>query len=75
MIDNSLYKIIKKYMKSLVEANIPFNKKVISKKEAYDYYVKKGYLEKADNVLNISNLTVSMFEFDGRYNYFYSQRL
>ncbi len=63
---------IKKEMQEMVKANIPFHKKVIEKKEAYEFYCKKGQMEKAYNVLNISNLTVSLFEFEGRYNYFYS---
>ena len=63
---------IKEYMKKMVSQNIPFNKKVVSKQEAYEFYLKKGYKEKADNILAISNVTVSMYEFEGQYNYFYS---
>lgn len=63
---------IKKFMLALVENNIPINKKVVSKADAYDFYNKKEYFEKASNVLNISNVSVSLFEFDGKYNYFYT---
>lgn len=63
---------LKAYMNKMVEQDIPFNKKVVSKQEAYDFFVKKGHIEKANNILNISNLTVSLFEFEGQYNYFYS---
>ena len=63
---------IKEYMKKMVAQNIPFNKKVVSKQEAYEFYLKKGYTEKADNILAIANVTVSMYEFEGQYNYFYS---
>ena len=66
-------KKIKDYMKKMVKEDIPFNKKVVSKQEAYDFFVKKGHLEKADNVLTVQNLTVSLFEFEGQYNYFYSE--
>lgn len=65
-------KNLKNYMDIMVSQDIPFNKKVVSKKEAYDFFVKKGELEKAENILSISNLTVSLFEFEGQYNYFYS---
>lgn len=64
--------IIKQCMERMVLSNIPFNKKVISKKEAYDFFMRKEMTEKAKNVLNISNVTVSLFEFEGQYNYFYS---
>lgn len=65
-------KNLKNYMDIMVTQDISFNKKVVSKKEAYDFFVKKGELEKAENILSISNLTVSLFEFEGQYNYFYS---
>lgn len=63
---------IKKFMLSLVDSNIPFNKKMVSKADAYDFFNKKENFEKANNVLNISNISVSLFEFDGKYNYFYT---
>lgn len=62
---------IKQCMVRMVNSNIPFNKKVIGKKEAYEFFLKKGMEEKAKNILNISNVTVSLFEFEGQYNYFY----
>ncbi len=63
---------IKKCMHRMVENNLPFKKIVVGKKEAFDFFMKKGYSEKAQNVLNISNLTISLFELEGQYNYFYS---
>lgn len=66
-------KKIKSYMKKMVKDNIPFNRKVVSKQEAYDFFVKKGHLEKADNILTVQNLTVTLYEFEGQYNYFYSE--
>ena len=72
IIDEKELKRLKSYMDIMVTQDIPFNKKVVNKKEAYDFFLKKGNLEKAENVLNISNLTVSLFEFEGQYNYFYS---
>lgn len=75
IIDKRELKRLKLYMEKMVEKKIPFNKKVVSKNEAYEFYSKKGHLEKANNVLNISNLTVSLFEFEGQYNYFYSHNM
>lgn len=72
LIDEKEIDKIKKYMLKLVEKDIPFRKKVIRKKEAYQFYNEKNLIEKAENVLNISNITVSMFEFCGQHNYFYS---
>lgn len=72
IINEKEVKKIKKYMDKMVEDDIPFEKKVVSKKDAYDFFIKKNYQEKANNVLNISNTTVSLFQFEGQYNYFYS---
>lgn len=72
IIDQNELSRLKAYMDTMVQNNIPFNKKVVSKQEAYDFYAKKGQMEKANNILNISNLTISLFEFEGQYNYFYS---
>lgn len=72
IIDNNEINNLKNYMHKMVEQDIPFNKIVVDKQEAYNFYVKKGYIEKANNILEVSNLTVSLFEFEGQYNYFYS---
>lgn len=66
---------IKESMNQMIEESIPFHKKVVEKREAYEFFRKKGQMEKAYNVLNISNLTVSLFEFDGKYNYFYTHEM
>lgn len=72
IIDENEVEKIKNTMNVMVSQDIPFNKKVVSKQEAYDFFKKKGNIEKSLNVLNINNLTVSLFEFEGQYNYFYS---
>lgn len=72
VIDEAELKNLKAYMNTMVESDIKFNKKVVSKQEAYDFFIKKGHIEKADNVLAINNLTVSLYEFEGQYNYFYA---
>ncbi len=66
---------IKKEMDNLINRNLPITKKIISKKDAYDFYIRHNEIEKAENVLKISNISVSMFELDGEYNYFYSSEM
>ena len=63
---------IKEYMKSLVEKDIPIEKKMVTKKDAYNYFKNKNIKEKMYNVLNISNLTISLFKLKNYYNYFYT---
>ena len=63
---------IKTYMKELVEKDVPIIKRIVKKEDAYKYYKDKNIYEKMCNVLNISNVTVSLFELNGRYNYFYT---
>lgn len=63
---------LKKYMDVMVEKNIPFNKKIVSKKEAYDFFSKKNQMEKANNALEIINPVLTLYELEGQYNYFYS---
>jgi uridine kinase len=71
-IDQAALNKIKEHMMTMVQQNLPFEKKIVSKKEAYDFYKKKGYKEKAFNVLNINNVVVSMFSLEGQYNYLYT---
>lgn len=66
---------IKKYMDHMVEKNIPFNKKVVKKEDAVKFYKSKDEFEKESNVLDISNSTVTLFELEGRYNYFYTNHM
>ena len=55
IIDETEIKRLKSLMDTMVSQDIPFNKKVVSKQEAYDFFLKKGNVEKALNVLNINN--------------------
>lgn len=64
--------MLKDCMNNMVREDIPFNKKVVTRKEAYDFYIKKQHYEKAHNILSINNTTISLFEFEKQYNYFYS---
>ena len=47
---------IKKEMNRMISANLPIHKRIVSKKDAYDFYKKRGLEEKAQNVLRISNI-------------------
>ena len=71
-IDQAAMGRIKEHMNKMVQLNLPFEKKIVSKKDAYDFYMNKGHSEKAFNILNISNVVVSMFSLEGQYNYFYT---
>lgn len=62
---------IKKQMLQTVEEDIPFNHKVLNKSDAIKFFMMKGEQEKAANVLNISSSSVTLYEFEGQYNYFY----
>lgn len=72
LIDIQELKRIKNCMNEMVAKDLPIKKITVSKQEAYNFYKKKKMDEKANNVLNISNLSVSLFELEGQYNYFYS---
>ena len=71
-IDQAALGRVKDHMNKMVQMNLPFEKKIVSKKDAYDFYLKKNYNEKTYNILNISNVVVSMFSLEGQYNYFYT---
>ena len=71
-IDQAALGRVKEHMNKMVQLNLPFEKKIVSKKDAYDFYTNKGHNEKAYNILNISNVVVSMFSLEGQYNYFYT---
>jgi len=66
---------IKKYMTDLVEKDLPFRKKLISKEDAVEFYEAHGLTEKACNALAVPNVSVSMHELDGKYNYWFSHFL
>lgn len=75
LIDEVELKRIKEYMGVLVKKKLPIDKKIVSKNDAYNYYKNMGIQEKMFNVLNISNLSVSMFLLNNRYNYFYTHNM
>lgn len=61
---------LKLKMQEIIESNYKITKKFVTKKDAYDYYLKVKEYEKASNILNLNNKTVTMYELLGYYNYF-----
>lgn len=61
---------LKLRMERIIAKNEKITKKVISKKDGYDYYIKVKEYEKASNVLNLNNKTLTIYELHGYYNYF-----
>ena len=57
-------------MKEIIDNNERIIKKVITKQNGYDYYLKSKEYEKASNVLNLNNKTLTIYELHGYYNYF-----
>ena len=63
---------IRNVMARIVSEDKPFKKLNVKKKEAIDFYKKIKQFEKAENVQNISDKVVTLYELNGVYNYFYS---
>lgn len=63
---------IKGVMARIISENKPFKKLNIKKKEAIQFYKNIKQYEKAENVQNISDKVVTLYELNGIYNYFYS---
>lgn len=63
---------IKEYINELINKNLKITKKVVTKSDAYTYYLKKGLYEKAGNIQNLNTKTVTLYELNGYYNYFMS---
>ncbi|UKI28994.1 MAG: hypothetical protein L6V78_01095 [Clostridium sp.] len=65
-------KKIKEYINELINKDLKITKKVVTKSDAYTYYLKKGLYEKAGNIQNLNTKTVTLYELNGYYNYFMS---
>lgn len=63
---------IKNVMARIISEDIKFKKLNIKKKEAIEFYKSVGEFEKTENVQNISDKVVTLYELNGIYNYFYS---
>jgi len=63
---------IKNVMARIISEDKVFKKLNIKKKEAIDFYFKNNQIEKAENIQNISDKVVTLYELNGVYNYFYT---
>lgn len=62
--------LIDQKMREIILSDAKITRKVVTKKDAYDFYLKINETEKANNVLNLNNKTVTIYELMGYYNYF-----
>lgn len=62
---------IKKRMKEICEADLDFKAVNVSRKDAYDYVKNNGEYEKELNLTYMTNDSVTMYELNGEYNFFY----
>lgn len=63
---------IKKEMNNIIEQNTIIKKLNVRKKEAINFYNQNKEYEKADNVQNISDKVVTLYNLNGLLNYYYS---
>ena len=71
VVDSNMVKSIKVEMKKIINENISFKKLEVSRGDAFDYVKANGEKEKMLNYTYMTNDTVSMYELDDEYNYFY----
>ena len=64
---------IKNVMARIISEDKVIKKLNIKKKDALAYYKKVDQLEKYDNVQNITDKVVTLYELNGIYNYYYSE--
>lgn len=64
---------IKERMKELVNKDMTLNKVKVSKKEAIEIFTKYDMEDKVSLLNQMDFKTVSLYELDGRYDYFYGQ--
>lgn len=62
---------IKNTMAKMITEDIPFKKYNVKKKEAIEFYKKNKDYEKAENIQNISDKIVTLYELNDVFNYFY----
>ena len=63
---------LKDIMDDLIKKDLKITKKVITVKDAYNFYIKINEMEKANNILYSNNKTCTIYELCGYYNYFLS---
>jgi len=62
---------IKKKMKEICNRDIPFRRVNVDREDAYEYVSSLDEYEKALNYTYMTNDTVTLYELDNEYNYFY----
>ena len=60
-------------MQEIIKHAYRFKKCITTRKDAITYYMSTGELEKAQNIQNIPNRYVELYEINHTYNYFYSE--
>ena len=65
--------LIKNKVEKIVKSNLHFEKLIIKNSDAINYYDDIGNKVKADNVRNIIDPTVILYELDDLVNYYYSE--
>lgn len=63
---------LKNMMDDIINQDLKITKKVITVKDAYNFYIKINEIEKANNKLYSNEKTVTIYELCGYYNYFLS---
>lgn len=63
---------LKKMMDDIISQDLKITRKVITVKDAYNFYIKINEIEKANNILYSNEKTVTIYELCGYYNYFLS---
>lgn len=70
-IDKSVVSLIKKRMKEMCDSDLPIRAINVSRDDAYEYVQDLGETEKMLNYTYMTNDSVTMYELDDEYNYFY----
>ena len=70
-VDASVVSEIKKKMKEICNKNYPIKELSVTRNDAYDYFKSIGEEEKMINYTFMTNDSVTMYELDDEYNYFY----
>jgi uridine kinase len=68
--DNDVIKL-KNEMNNIIKANYRFKKMYVRKKDAIDFFCKTKQEEKADNIRNIMDGSVTLYNLDNLINYYY----
>lgn len=71
ILDRAIVGQIKKKMKDICDKDLIFKSVNVSRDDAYEYYKQLGEDEKVLNYLYMTNDSVTMYELEDEYNYFY----